>query len=756
MNTAAAERTAVFMMAVVQFANVSPASRGNLALRTFAEALGLEEDEYIALTASTIAASEGRLSPLEVRPDAEREISLHIMGVALGHLAEKGFGGLSIARLRQLDLLSDATPPAFPDNLLGVLQAESHTEGAPDAVGPLVFILQQQAASVLALDDVLLHPDHELRTAALGRGLSATSQRIPWLTTQTKEILRNLKEDVGAAEEARWRTAAITASVAVRDDFRAHLFALRQSLAYWYQEGIGQYIGKVLRPKFSTVINIGGHLQCPSDQREEIAACIEKSSTKATIAEALSSYFEDYGYMPLIADLGTPAVARQWIERNPGHEVSWRELWDWTIQTGSVLARYHAVVVALHVPALRPKENIEAFLSEIMSILDIGAADGQTGGRSLWQFRSELAGLYVRSIEAMHPGSKGEWVGCLAWWLSHLVAEVVGNDLRLVSAIYDRSLISALHYSYFQWSVSRSPVAPSVVRHLTLHAPSIWSVALLAHLGSAVESLGDESLSREIRERIGRVLNVYLVVGGAARSEDDHSVYAFEAIAALERLTSKPGFVPDDAREMLSGLFAFWKDMEEPGTVKELLEKVSELVGHGQFLAANAIKDVVFSSNRYDEVLSQWLDQSSNVVNVLAGGDTGMLEPLLDGIAEFQQRYIGNWPTRIPQLIAFALEQCSDAERAGVLGERVLQMSINTGIVSPIQRMASSGSWADWRVALTMWRENLLEVGRHSEPWVAARVRAVSAAVSKLVGPRVAGAKDEVPGGDKEDDHPKG
>lgn len=63
-------------------------------------------------------------------------------------------------------------------------------------------------------------------------------------------------------------------------------------------------------------------------------------------------------------------------------------------------------------------------------------------------------------------------------------------------------------------------------------------------------------------------------------------------------------------------------------------------------------------------------------------------------------------------------------------------MSINGGIVSPIQRLAASKWSPEFLPFLREWRNLLLTVAKQSEPWIAARIRATSTAISRLVGPR--------------------
>ena len=104
-------------------------------------------------------------------------------------------------------------------------------------------------------------------------------------------------------------------------------------------------------------------------------------------------------------------------------------------------------------------------------------------------------------------------------------------------------------------------------------------------------------------------------------------------------------------------------------------------------------------------------------------------------MVEFHLRPNETSLVRVPHLLSYAMEQCDDLERVERLNVYTIQMSINAGIASPIVRVLTS----KWRSALSshiaLWRDNLLEVAMASEPWVGARVRAASAAISRIIGP---------------------
>jgi hypothetical protein len=112
------------------------------------------------------------------------------------------------------------------------------------------------------------------------------------------------------------------------------------------------------------------------------------------------------------------------------------------------------------------------------------------------------------------------------------------------------------------------------------------------------------------------------------------------------------------------------------------------------------------------------------------------LVQVLDVMMEFHQRQRPEWSVQIPHILAYILERTTDLERAQLIIGHILLMSINAGIASPFQRIAVSKWRAELSKVLPHWRDGLVDIGRVSEPWVRARIRAMSATVSRLVGPR--------------------
>jgi len=732
------ERKLTFGMALVQLAAVSNPERANLGLRTFAKALGFGEEQYLSAVVDGIYASTDKDDARGEHAEAHLAFSRVMMQNALLHYADKGMDALHFARFRALGLLRDQSPPSMPPDLADVLRSPTHPNRAHIPVGPLVFVLENQTAQVVEVATILLHPDPTLRSAAIAYLQAGTEARDAWLTTGTLELLAKRHDDIQAESEDQWRSAAIEVVTAVRGDLFGHLAGLRQSLTCRYQEGIDKYLECAIHPTFETLVNLRPPLWSPNEQRDEIAAWIAEASALPDFETALSQYLDRWGYVPLCAELGAHNLVKSWIERHPDSHMAWDELWAWACRAPTPLAKYHALVVALHIPAMRPKDSVEAFWKEVVDALDL-----QEGSSSIWVAFCELASHFVRHIEGLHPGQLGERVACYAWWLADKVGRLVASDDARAKYFEETILTPAAHFSYFRWTVSRSPVVPSAFRHATLDVRSVWAMSLLVQLSLAAKSSPEHVLPEPLRPRVTKVLHGYLLASNLADNFDSTaSTFAFEDNARLEALCSTEGYVSEDMRQALWQMVQFRRGLSEP---QELQTRLAGLLGlpiNEQHVTLLVLRDMLHATAKCDSIIDTWLNQTRDIVDILNHGPVVLVEPLLQILSEFQQRPMTRWPSRLPHVLAYAIEQSDDPGRASLLSWSVLQMSVNGGVASPITRLVCSNKWPDWRTCIATWRENLVEVAKHSEPWIAARIRAVSAMVSRIIGPRTATGRE--------------
>jgi hypothetical protein len=672
------------------------------------------------------AEAQGELS------ERHNAFSRLLMRNAMLHYEGMGLDAVSFSRLRALGLSPEVAPPSLPGNLADLLRSPSNPSRARVPAGPLLFVPENQTLAVIEVAPILLHCDQTLRSAAVTYLQSATLLQRPWLTTETRELLSKRQDDIQTKLEERWRDGAIDVVTAVRRDLFALIAAFGQSVACRYQEGIDQYLEAVMHPAFETLANLRPPLWSPSEQRDEIQKWITEIAALPDLGMALTQYLDRWGYVPLSTDLSAPKLVNSWLEQHPDSHVGWDGLWEWANKTATPQAKYHALTVAFHIPSMRPEESLEPFWEEVVAALDL-----HDGASNTWHVFCELASHFARHIEALHPCQHGERIACYAWWLADKVARLVGTDDGRAKHFKEKVLSPALQISYFRWTLSRSPVVPSSFRHATLHAISVWAISLLVHLSRTIKTFPAHCLPERLRPRISKVLQGYLLMSNPADTPETLTPsFALEENSGLEGLCTAEAVVSEDKRDALAQLIRFRRDLASPEQLQWRLHRLHELPIEEQYATLLVLNDALHVSAKCDGIVDAWLNQTEQVVVTLKQGPDFLLEPLLELLSEFQQRAMNSWAIRLPHLLAYVIEQTDDPLRVSLLSTAVLQMSLNGGVASAISRVVSSNKWPEWRASIATWHENLAEVAQHSEPWIAARIRGVSATISRLIGPR--------------------
>lgn len=727
----------VFSMAVVQFSGVQNRERANHGLRLLAEALGLDEHQYVLATTNAIRVSEDRPDSAAVSEEDELLFSRIIMQNALLHHVGSGLHPLSVSRLQEVGLLKDLSPPPLPSKLIDVLRVDiGQAQGTYPS--PLIAIRETQSASIIEIQSIVMHPNLDLRRATLAYVQAAASLPDSWLTPYSASVLSDQASDINSESEHRWRPAANKLADALRDDLFLDFAALRHAGALKYQEGINLHVGRIVNPTFESLLHLRPPLWSATEQRKEIDDAIAEFALLPKVDEALTEYYKRYGYLSLCETRGASQVVRCWMTNHPTESPQWDHVWAWATSVGTPFARYHAVFIALQVQALRPVGSMDQLWTEVAAILD-QTTSGQAAPEANheWQMYCELASHFCRHIESLHPGQDGERAACYAWWLAEKVGSIVGGGAQNIANFMAAVLKPNAHFSHFRWTVSRSPIVPSPLRHATLHLRSMWAASILAQLSSVARSMAPLTIPDAVKNSIGDALHGYLLVGPIADNTDGGTFkFAFQDTAALEDLCTVDGFLPEGDRQEMSRLIAVRRYLASPQNLDSCFEQWAELPPHIQHITMLALRTRIYASTANDAVLTKWLEQTTKVVQVLLHAGTEIVDPLLEILAEFQQHHVENWPNRLPHMIAYAVEESDSPERVALLAPHVLQMALNYGLASPIQRFSSSNKLPDWHEAIRTWRENLVDIARISEPWVAARIRAVSASVSRLIGPR--------------------
>lgn len=733
LNLARFMSNSTIQLAMVRFPFVRDIRRANLGLRTLAQSLGFSEDQFLTAAVEASMRHDDKFPPNKLET-LDLAFSRRMMQVALLHRADQGLDPYHIYGFQALGLLKDVSAPDVPAELPEAMRDPNHVARVTAPPGPQVFLREQASVTVIDVDSMLLNPIREVRAAALDFLQTAALDSDPWLTPPTLSLIEQYLSDVRAEEINQWRTAGLRLTPVIHSDLFLHFAGLRQSFLARYDDGINQYLPKVMQPKFDSLVQLRPPLWSPSEQIQEIQTWIKGFAAFDSLEHALTEYVNHCGYVPLASELSAAAVAKEWSAQHPADKIAWTDLWAWAEMTGSPMAKYHAVTVALHLPEARPSASTDLFWNAVIEILDVTQADEESASsESMWQFYCELAGHYLKHVEALYPGQHGERVACYGWWLAAKAGQIVGPNERQAKTALDRIVRPEAELSFSRWLIARSPVTPSVFRYCTLYMRSVWSMSLLAQLSLARQSLPLEEWPPEVCPTIGAVLRGYLLASPLAAKSEVAPIFAFQENEEMAAFCGD--MLPIPERDAFLQLIAFRNSLPTSADLTPRLERIGEDDQYEQHLTMLFSRDAIFCGTQFDAAINSWLERSTEACRLLQTLEPFVLEPLLELLPEFHQRQQAEWAVRLPHILAYAIEESNDETRIKRLFLSLLFMSVNAGVASPIARVMSSKWRSSVLRVLQTWRENSVTLSQYSEPWVAGRVRATSAMISRLIGP---------------------
>ena len=666
---------------------------------------------------------------------AEVAFRHRMMQNALFHLVNSGIDPIDGMRFQQLGYFQEVQSSVVPSSVVDILKDKGHSSRVNVPDGPLLFIREDQKVAVIDLTHAVLQPNCGMRTAVAEYIASSANSHEPWVSDRTRSVFANNVHQL-TSEESEWRTAAIEASSAIEDDFMLHCAGVRQALAARYSEGVDQYARYVIRPGFHALGCIRPPVWSVKEQRNEIQSWLSDLSTRPTIGEALDEYLQRCGYLPLRGDLGAAALVLEWSRRNKAVHPKWDDIWAWATKCNSPAARYHAVAIAVTCPELRPTGDTITLYQEMAAIL--GGAESDVTSALQWQLFCESAVHYSRHLEALYPAQDGERVACFAWWLAHQFGQLMWRTGSLTKAALVKMIEPEQELSTHRWLIARSPVAPSSFRYFTLSQKNVWAMSMFGECRRSSVPLALDQLSPALRESLATTFQSCMIPAIVADHCDEaNPAFAFEGGMSTASPGALAGLLDAEHVEGLSQTTAFRESMADNAEFLSNLERLTGLPPEHQFVMLLCLKSAVCSTRKFDDVVGPWLERPDCVVELVESLPIELLPTILEILVEFQQRQWNDLPLRIPHAIAYAVERMDDRERVKTLLPFILVLSVNVGIVSPIQRVFASRWRAQFVETLQVWRDHMSEIGRHSEPWIAARVRGAVSAISRLIGPRL-------------------
>jgi hypothetical protein len=664
---------------------------------------------------------------------AEGAFQKRMMQNALFHRINSGVDPIDGLRFQQLGFFQDVKRPSLPTTVVKDLKLTKHhiQAGIPD--GPLLFIREERNVAVLELAVLLLDQSRDTRAAALEYIARSAGSPKQWVSERTRSLLASTADRL-LDDNTDWRTAAIEASSAIQDDLIAHCAGVEQSLAARYSEGLDKYIQHVIRPSFNELGYIRPPLWSLKEQRDEVASWITDLASLPTLHEALDEYMRRCGYVPLCGQIGGAALVQHWLDLDAARRVSWESIWTWALESEYPAAQYQAVSIALALPNVRPADFSPEFWRAMLTLL--GANDGSDNDLS-WRLICESAQHYAHHIEALYPGQDGERVACYSWWLAQKLGELACRSKKLSASAIEKVLRPEAKLSSHRWLISRSSVVPSYFRYCTLRINTVWTFSMFEELRRAGVPLAAEQLSSSQREQLVAAFRTTIIPALLTdHCDQPDSQFAFEAGCTNSTNETLVALVGSECGDLVQQTIALRDTLSDAEKLQSNLRDIMQLSDEQQFLLLLFATSAVYSTGKYDQIVGSWLEMTDSIVSAVQGLPVSQMSTVLELFVEFQQRNWRELPTRLPHILAYAVEQMEDPERVEAILPYIILLSVNVGIVSPLQRLVTS-KWQGAAIeCLQRWRDNMTDIARVSEPWIAARVRATAAAISRLIGPR--------------------
>lgn len=635
----------------------------------------------------------------------------------------------SLFGFQQAGALEGIGRPAVPlTKIARVVEDPKHRLRVPATLGPCVLVGPERGSDghkVFLVAALLIENTPRHRKGALAHLDRLASANL--LTERTRRTIAERRTDLLSSDGGRWRGAATMIYDAAEQDWLLNLAGLRQALEWEFEEGIRDYLPRVLRPSATAVDSIDLVWWHPRDQRGEIGQAIAGIARNAgTFTEALEGYYLAFGHVPLAPDLSMGRLVAEWRCHHPGGNSPWPELLSWADTNGSPVARYHMCQAAVSDPALIPADRLGEFWAEVSVMLAPELKEeGQWHGA--WHLRWYLARHYCQYFEVLLPWNDGQRVAAMAWWLTERTASLfdrTGVNLEPLQELF-------FTRTYLQWHLARARADVSEIRLQTLFNPSVWQRSLLTQLGDVTASgLDATGASTDVRDVIdaGFVLHSWQGFRPEEREEPSQTAYALEGplIGSFQRWLAASA---DGERKLqLQGFLDVLQDLK----TKPLAEQLSETDGPAEGLNLWGTRAAAYSGTLPLESLEALMRDTAAASRILTGLDDTNLWLLADVLMETAAASETDWRVAVPHTFATACLACGDEERRNLLFGLAVHSSVATDSVSAIRVLLQHPDRGLLLEPASLHHRHLTAQLPAAPQWLASRIRATLAALDLL------------------------
>ena len=649
--------------------------------------------------------------------------------------------------LRHLEKVDVRTGTAL--ERAGLFQTDSEGEGDETVVGIVTGAMPGRVSTVpgptifykdpdkdeqqLAIDmpDLLFSPDVRLREAAWAHLVALSQGSQPCITEHTASDLYGQREALLDQDAVRWRSAALELHAALEIDIRCQVAGVRQALTEGFEEGLRNFLPRVLRPPLSAFEHLGLRYLAPSRQDaamgEDLATMVEHAGS---LRDACDKYLTHFGVLPLAGAASFSAMARLWANKQGSEEGLWTEIWSWG--TGSALAQFYACCFFLSRPRLVPEGHRQAFVAAVNDSVRASAGEPILSKTHwFWRISHELARHYLRHLELSAPGAPGETLSLWSWWLGLYVSAALCERLDGAKHLRDVAILPQAMRSELAWRLASPALAVSPSSLATHWASSPWVLSLAAsieeadldHLRATIDGCDTSDLRASIT-------STFLLWPPTERRANSTRTYLFE-LDTHRAATRWAEILPEsESTALLVELSRLYSKLADAGAFVEAFDRLPVSSEADQFIVASAAR--VLATREELPLARVWAklgdpDWGNRALRELS---PPALEMLFGALSFSLRRSKEVWPGELAHLFCRAcLEFNDDEERRETMFMYMLVASAQAYSASAIERLLSGDTRAEFLDVARHWKARLRSALAGGPPWVAARVRSILGAL---------------------------
>lgn len=639
--------------------------------------------------------------------------------------------------LHKHGLLTSAKPPDVPADVIAMLGDASHPARLPVPPGPLLFHHSGGGkALVLKVADFLMSQAPSVRKAALSYFEDLAGREEKVLTRRSRDVMAAQRVRLLSSDEAVWRSAAVHLADVIKTDWLCNLAGVRQCLARRFDEGIGPFLTAVFRPQVASVDSIDLGIWSPSSQGDALEKAIRECAEQArSLGEALNLYYDKVGHLPLAGPFGMARVVDDWLRREPRSRDAWEAVWAWAKDVCSPVAYYHASTVFAQRPELVPQGKHPVLWTRISHIVHLPLDEkDEVGSTQAWMLRCELARHFCHHLECRLPGAERERIACLALWLGEQTALALDSHPQWVRQVRSTTVATELEMSRTMSQLAHPVGLPARLHYCMCFVPSVWRLSLFALIGERFSELRPGSMSMASQRRLREAITgdatlcfpLYPKEPSAALYAFDGGVKAFtEAWIEFDKQASQR------AREYLAALTRALGTLGQTDALKEELRRLPLDNEASQLVVSVVLQGLVYSGDAPAKQLWDCVSEEAFRKKLLANGSETALHALTNALIEVQVQEWGDWASSLPHFFAEAAEETGEeGDRTRFLFACTVLASMSTDTVSAVERLLRGPQRTRFRAPADSWLKQVDAVRNVAPPWIAGRLRALTAALT--------------------------